>query len=336
MVRRVPTVAAGPGLPTGPTPAAHGRSAPDACSIQFDTAGASAFGTAAQAGFWLAVEQNGPWGRQAATQSHLPAEVGAALDAGCSERGGRLSLIRRPGRHPDTHHGTGRTAYAGFSGEQPWLLTASRLRPEDLLALDLDALAAGDRAGVQASLSGARESEPVLLVCTNGRRDVCCAVRGRPVAVAAAARHPGQVWEASHTGGHRFAPTGVLLPFGATLARLDAGLCAEVLDAAQGCRLPSAALGPAHDRGLSARPPANQAAESYVRHLTGETSLAALSAELLDAVGGGATRYAVHHVDGRSWLLAVELSEADGALPESCGTAAAPLRSWQVTELRGP
>ena len=33
----------------------------------------------------------------------------------------------------------------------------------------------------------ARSPEPALLVCTNARRDVCCAVRGRPVALEAAA-----------------------------------------------------------------------------------------------------------------------------------------------------
>ena len=107
---------------------------------------------------------------------------------------------------------------------------------------------------MRASLPGAEPADPVLLVCTNGRRDVCCAIRGRPVALEAAARAPGRVWESSHTGGHRFAPTGVLLPHGAALARLDAGGCADVLAAASAGQLPAWALGPAHDRGRSALP----------------------------------------------------------------------------------
>ena len=81
--------------------------------------------------------------------------------------------------------------------------------------------------------------------------------------------------ECSHTGGHRFAPTGVLLPFGATLARLDTGLCADVLRAAGEGHLPAPLLGPAHDRGRSALEPAARAAESWVRAQHGITDLTA-------------------------------------------------------------
>ena len=89
------------------------------------------------------------------------------------------------------HHATGHTAYLAWCGTGPWLLAVRVATPADLLSADLGALARGDRAAVARSLPGARPSEPVLLVCTNGRRDVCCAVRGRPVALeAAAARIP--------------------------------------------------------------------------------------------------------------------------------------------------
>ncbi len=125
-------------------------------------------------------------------------------------------------------------------GPTPWLLEARLDDPAALLDLDYDALAEGDQAAVVASLPGASPAAPVLLVCTNGRRDVCCAVRGRPVALEASAHAPGRVWEASHTGGHRFAPTGVLLPFGATLARLDPTLCLDVLSSADAASCPSA------------------------------------------------------------------------------------------------
>jgi hypothetical protein len=40
---------------------AHGRSRPDACSVQWELARASAMGTASVARFWLAWEQPGPW-----------------------------------------------------------------------------------------------------------------------------------------------------------------------------------------------------------------------------------------------------------------------------------
>ncbi|WUS93748.1 sucrase ferredoxin [Kribbella sp. NBC_00709] len=56
--------------------------------------------------------------------------------------------------------------------------------------------------------------EPVYLVCTHGRHDACCAVRGRPVAAALAAAHRERTWECSHIGGDRFAANVVVLPHG--------------------------------------------------------------------------------------------------------------------------
>jgi NAD(P)-dependent dehydrogenase (short-subunit alcohol dehydrogenase family) len=62
--------------------------------------------------------------------------------------------------------------------------------------------------------------------------------------VAAEARFPGQVWEATHTSGHRFAPTTVLLPSGALHGRvLDAAplLAADGFTVAVLARDPAAA-----------------------------------------------------------------------------------------------
>jgi len=311
--------------------AGHGTSAPDACSVGFDRAGLSAHGTAARAGFWLALEQEGPWGRVAATESHLPPETGRWLDEQCAARGGRLLLLRRPGRHPDPHTAGGRTAYLAFSGDAPWLLAASGASLDDLRGVDLDALARGDRAAVLASLPGAQPVGPVLLVCTNGRRDVCCALRGRPVALEAARLSPGRVWESSHTGGHRFAPTAVLLPQGVALARLDGARCAEVLAAADEGRLPEWALGPHHDRGRSALTAPAQAAESHVRELARETALSALATRTIDPDGGGERSvHEVLHADGRRWVVGVERRPAGPVLPESCGKPAIPAHEWLV------
>ena len=288
----------------------------------FERAGVSAYGTAARATFFVALEQPGPWGRDAARQSHLGPVLGGALSDACASRGGRLTLLRRPGAHPDTRHGGEHTAYLAWCGPGAWLLELTVTDPASLLEADLDALASGDRDAVLATMEGARPAEPVLLVCTNGRRDVCCAVRGRPVALAAEAEHQGRVWEASHTGGHRFAPTGVLLPHGATLARLDADLCGQVLECASRDELPGAVLGPGHDRGRSGLDVGGQVAEAHVRVVEGITSLSALTTTPL---AGSLDTYAVSHRDGRSWTVVVETEEG-APLPESCGKAALPLR----------
>ena len=108
----------------------HGRSRPDACSVVWDNAQASALGTAPAAMFWMALEQNGPWGAQAATQSHLDPDLGQTLDRMCQDAGGRFILIRRPGAHSDLHDGrsqkvhTQRVYLAGGLAGRPWLLEA--------------------------------------------------------------------------------------------------------------------------------------------------------------------------------------------------------------------
>src|SRR5262245_13865966 len=182
---------------------------------------------------WVALEQPGPWGRDAAAQSHLESEIGSALAANAKAAGARFVLIRGVGQHADDHHVHERIVLVSccVPGRE-WLLSGTITDPKDLLALDTSALVEGDIDGVRASLPTLTEAtQPVFLVCTNGRRDVCCAVRGRPVAREAAHLRPGQVWETSHTGGHRFAPTGVLLPYGLTLARLTADDVVAALDA---------------------------------------------------------------------------------------------------------
>lgn len=304
---------------THPGSAGHGTSAPDSCSMQWEVDGTSAFGTAARATFFVLLEQSGPWGRNAARESHLDPDLGTELDARCATAGGRLMLIRRPGAHAD-HDGPRHVlvAWAGRRADHAWLLAGAVPAPADLLRLDWSALANGDRGSVRASLPGAADSPPQLLVCTNGRRDVCCAVRGRPLAAAAAQLAPDRVWEVSHTGGHRFAPTAVLLPWGQTLARLDEALTGEVLATSDTGHLPPALLGQLHDRGRSVLSPAEQCAESHVRALVGETRLGALQA-LPSRDEAGQTSVDVVHEDGRRWGVRVERRPSGRQRPESCG-----------------
>lgn len=318
--------------------------APDACSVVWEHGGASAYGTAAVARFFVALEQPGPWGRNALRESHLGAELGGDLEARCAERGGRFVLLRRPGSHPDTGGpATVLVAYAGRPGTEAWLLRACLDDPHALRELDWEGLAGGDQHAVAASLPGAEDAPPALLVCTNGRRDVCCATRGRPVAQGAGARFPERVWESSHTGGHRFAPTGVLLPWGQTYARLGTELAVSVLEASLVGRTPRAAIGPAHDRGRSPLPSVAQFAESSVRARLGEESLSALWAEPGDegtraAAGtvadGDSQDVVVRHRDGRGWVVTVSRESTGESWPESCGKAAVPVLAYAARRVR--
>jgi len=185
-------------------------------------------GTAPLARTWVALEQPGPWGNRALTQSHLDPGVGADLTARSDGTGVTVVLVRRPGHHADATsvaretgtgpagagprgHGTAppRALWIAHTGVEPWLLRATVTDPAVLLDLDFGALAAGTRPAL-----GEPDAEALLLVCTNSRRDECCALIGRPLAAELAATWPGRVWESSHLGGHRLAPVVLSLPDG--------------------------------------------------------------------------------------------------------------------------
>ncbi|MDN5860283.1 MAG: sucrase ferredoxin, partial [Pseudonocardia sp.] len=146
-------------------------------------------GTAPTAAGWVCVEQRGAWPRS--VDAHADPSIRALLDRAIAA-GWKLLLIRRPGRAPQ---GPTRVLLADTSPAAQRLTSLTVDGPAEL-----DAIVPGETAGEP--LSGG-----LLLVCTHGRRDRCCALDGR--ALAAAVRSIGEpdVWECSHLGGHRFAPT---------------------------------------------------------------------------------------------------------------------------------
>jgi hypothetical protein len=61
---------------------------------------------------------------------------------------------------------------------------------------------------------------PVVVVCTHGRRDPCCAERGRPLEQATSTEFPTITWESTHVGGDRFAGNLVAFPHGLYFGRV--------------------------------------------------------------------------------------------------------------------
>lgn len=299
-----------------------------------------AWGSAAPAKFWVALEQPGPWGNKAFTQSHLDPQVGAAIERACAAAGGRALLIRSPGDHVDrTPPGTRRLYISGgMPSRSPWLLAADITDARTVLDLPFDTLVGPDPAAAMAALPGLRRTgQSVLLVCTNAKRDVCCAVLGRPVALEADDLRPGRVWECTHTGGHRFSATGITLPTGATLARLTTDLAIASLDAAANNRLAEGVNNSTHHRGLAHLAPPVQAADAWVRSTIGEVDVTALTA--YPAQGGDGSSadawVTVIHRDGRAWdLRARKRFDETDLRRNSCTSAAVPAEHWDVTLMR--
>ncbi|MEU3615188.1 sucrase ferredoxin [Streptomyces sp. NPDC006872] len=275
-------------------------------------------GTAATARTWLLLEQPGPWGADALTSSHLDPALGRALEAAAKDTGVRIALIRRPGRHADPGMPPPvRHVYAAHTTPgNIWLHSATTTDPGRLLDLDMAALGRGEHHTFDSALRGrAHTGDPLALVCTNGKRDRCCALLGRPLAAELAASGVQGAWEVTHLGGHRFSPTLLVLPHGYAYGRAEAHTVKEVLHGVQEGRIVVEGC-----RGSSAWERPGQAAELAVRAATGEDAAEVLS---IVRTTGGAPRWevTVAHTDGRHWQVVVAQGAAQPPRPESCGTS---------------
>jgi len=304
------------------------------CSAVSARLGEPLAGTAPLARAWLVLEQPGPYGRDALTDSHLPAEIGAALAAACEGTRTTVLLARTVGRHADDGAGGPRRFWFAHTAPGGVRMRSGTIDDAVLVRPDLPTVLA-DAAHGQLPPWGVRDDDPLLLVCTNARRDRCCAVEGLPLAEVVSAVG-ARVLEVNHLGGHRFAPTAMQLPHGYVFGRLDVASATEVLDAAGEGRIGAMEL----LRGRTSAAPAAQAAAVAVRRASGIDGLDDI--DVLRRVGehaapvplsfapeDGLADLEVRHVDGRTW--SVQVRRTTGALPdraESCGKAAVPVASW--------
>lgn len=285
-------------------------------------------GTAAAARTWLLIEQPGPWGAKALTQSRLDPVLGRELESAGAAAGVRVALIRRPGRHADTHGQVRRRVFLAHTAPgRSWVRTADVDRAEDLRELDLPRLGAGEHTGFGKPYRG----DPLALVCTNGKRDRCCALLGRPLAAELLATGGAGVWEITHIGGHRFSPTLLVLPYGYAYGRMSAPATKQILEEVRAGRIVIEDC-----RGRSAWERPAQAAELAVRRLTGEAG-----ADALDVLGTRRTEAAVPgwlvtlgHSDGRRWEAHVTEGAEQPPSPASCGAAPLAQSRMDVAAVR--
>ncbi|MFI6444899.1 sucrase ferredoxin [Kitasatospora sp. NPDC050543] len=280
------------------------------CSLQARAAAEPLIGTAPTAAAWIAVEHPGPWGPVAPKQvPGLPTE----LLRRAAQFGARVVLIRRPGRAggaPAAH----RTALlASTAPGAGWLTRIRFTDPEQLLELDLAALR-----GPTPGPLGEPDPGTVLLVCAHGRRDRCCAIDGRALAAALTADAPtAEVWECTHLGGHRFAPTTLLLPYGLVHGALNEASALAALRAAEQGQVSIDGY-----RGRSTWTPAGQLAEAAVRTHADEYDADALTVLSCAPARPDTTRVTVAHRDGRHWQVDVDEHPAPRPTAPSCGKPA--------------
>lgn len=235
---------------------AVGADPSERCSARSLAYGEPMLGTASTVRNWLLIEDPGPWGASALLDSRLPDGVGERLTALSRELGIRVLLIRRHGRSDPR----GRQVIAAHSGQGTVWIERGRLDSAgDVFELDLAALGRSEPVGLDHVVD-----EPVYLVCSHGRRDVCCAEKGRPIAAALAAVRPDQSWECSHIGGDRFAANLVCLPHGLYFGRVGRDDAASIAD-----DYATGSIDLDHYRGRSCYHFAVQAAECFLRRERG-------------------------------------------------------------------
>lgn len=235
-------------------------------------------GTAPPQQRFLLVEVEGGWAFGGFADATIQEDVKAEVLARAEQVGARVMLIRRPGRQASSVCYMRAWCAVDLTVAPGHRVTwGTWAYPTELLSgiERLEELAASTSGHGAAEMHAAEThhthaeahptDEPLILVCTHGRKDPCCAVRGRPVASALAQRWPEQTWECTHTGGDRFAANVVVLPDGACYGGLDVdSALATVEEHLQG-RAVTAYL-----RGVSGHPRPVQAAMVAVHERLGD------------------------------------------------------------------
>jgi hypothetical protein len=163
------------------------------------------YGSIKPARHWLMIEVDQPMGKKALPESSLPNPVKEMLESTAHRLElGKVLLLRQSPRRVSG----GRRFFLCVSAEtQPRLYEFELQNYADLLDLDLLSLVKDPQA-----LAAYLRQKPLYLVCTNGRRDPCCARNGLPVYQQLEGEFAPDVWQTSHVGGHRFSANLVLMP----------------------------------------------------------------------------------------------------------------------------
>lgn len=249
----------------------------DCCVDAARHAGEQLFGTAPSVSTWFLLEVDQRWEPKVTQANTLPAAVNAHLNAAIEALpDARATFIRQQPRLAPP----GIALYvAAVRESDPALYRFALEAYEDLLALDLTAIAAGDPA-----YDAQRQADPIWLVCTHGRRDVCCARLGRPIYEPLAGLVGASAWQTSHVGGHRFAPNIVSLPHGVYYGWGSPERVPQLVEELRAGRIVPDVL-----RGRACYDAPVQVAEHFLRAATGINALDVFRLASADPVAGAST-----------------------------------------------
>ena len=266
-------------------------------------AGEPMLGTADVVDVWLLLEYRAAWRARAWTDNDLSAAVRDWLAQGVADMQAQGLKVRPQFiRQPESDRSDLRLML--HHGGVLRILASGRNGYRDLLGTPIEALLAG--------AEGEALEQPQYFVCTNGRRDLCCARFGLPVYHGLRALVGGRAWQITHLGGHRFAPNVLVLPQGVLYGRVQAQAGDGAGDGLAGfvAQVEAGLVAVPHLRGRACLPKPAQAAEGFA----GGDGLAFLG------IDGDERRASVTFAkDGERLRVRVAQADAPHKVLASCG-----------------
>jgi hypothetical protein len=264
------------------------------------------FASATRVDYWLVLEVAQVYGRKALEESRLPEAVKTRLNTAlASKANSRLQLIKKARPSED-----GLRFFVAVNHEEEPNLYEFRLeRYEDLLDLDIEAVLREEKPFWQYT-----RERPLYLVCTNGKRDACCARLGMPVFQAGQQTDREATWQTSHVGGHRFSGNLLILPDGVNYGYLAPDDVGPVLE--QHSR---GLIDFSHFRGRSCYDAPVQAAEAFLRRELDRHDV--LRFKLIESEVQHARAWTFHfsdRVNGSTCCVRVEQVQSEFKVLKSC------------------
>lgn len=229
----------------------------------------------------------------------------------------RILLIRQPA----SRQREGITFFVVQNQLSPPLIYEYHLTTyEDLLSLDLKSLLASGTGG-RAHL----RREPLYLVCTNGKRDQCCALFGPKLYQAMADAAGEAVWQSSHIGGHNLAPNTLFFPHGVNYGRSTPEGIGEMIQAYR-----EGQVRLSNYRGQVALPQHVQAAEYFWREQSGVLNLDMVQIGRCEDIEENEWRVEIGLVGEKPEWVHVGLTVSEHEIPITCAqTKTAPVRRFE-------
>lgn len=262
-------------------------------------------GSAPRVDLWLLLEYGRPWAAKILKENELSPEVNAwLLEQLRRHPSARLQFIKQGRRRQAPY----RLYLIAAHPDQPRVYSFSLEEYDQMLRLDLAAILAG-----APEMDRFLTDDPLFLVCTNSRRDPCCAKHGFPIYRHMEASAPGSVWQTTHLGGDRFAANILCFPHGLYFGRVDVTAAERILKEYPGGDLPWE-----HLRGRSCYDPIVQAAECVLRERLCGLTIDALELAAYEPEEGGAQITFRNRRDGAMHTLRLRTEQLPSLRYKNC------------------